>query len=396
MRPLIKHAVEVEKSREQTDNHSPYEGFLVKDELTPEGWSDLKKLRNKPYSVTELETYAKCPFQYFVSKVLMSKVKKDEDEDEPSSLEKGSLIHDVLFEFHTNRRDNEDPPIAQYCCDTLTEAKNQLDGILVTKSREKRDERSEIDENNLFWKIEIEKLRAALHKWIEAEHAYDLHVMPRYFEVCFGRSPGQRDPELSCPDQIPIGNVQMEGKIDRIDIGEGYFNVVDYKTGSTLPKKQNILEGRALQIPIYLQIAKKLLDEEGKTELEPAAGLFHKIRLAECEVELGIGRKDLNGIRYKKYNGSEWGKCGATSKQLLDEEVFYEILTRVSGYVDQYVESISEGIFPLITRVDTFVNSEEEGDTPVVPKDKTEPCNYCAYKRSCRVGAFAEVSQFGE
>ena len=396
MRPLIKHAVEVEKSREQTDNHSPYEGFLVKDELTPEGRSDLEKLRDKPYSVTELETYAKCPFQYFVSKVLMPKVKEDEDEDEPSSPEKGSLIHEVLYEFYKNRRDNEDPPITQCCDDTFTKAKNQLDGILVTKSEEKRDKRSEIDENNLFWKIEIEKLRAALHKWIEAERAYDLPVMPRYFEVCFGRSPGQRDPELSCPDQIPIGNVQMEGKIDRIDIGEGYFNVVDYKTGSTLPKKQNILEGRALQIPIYLQIAKKLLDENGKTGLELTAGLFHKIRLAECEVELGIGRKDLNGIRYKKYNGSEWGKCGATSRQLLDEEVFYEILTRVSGYVDQYVESISEGTFPLITRVDTFVNSEEEGDTPVVPKDKTEPCNYCAYKRSCRVGAFAEVSQFGE
>ena len=150
MRPLIKHAVEVEKSREQTDNHSPYEGFLVKDELTPEGRSDLEKLRDKPYSVTELETYAKCPFQYFVSKVLMSKVKEDEDEDEPSSLEKGSLIHDVLFEFYKNRRDNEDPPIAQCCDDTLAKAKNQLDGILVTKSKAKRDERGKLRKQSIL------------------------------------------------------------------------------------------------------------------------------------------------------------------------------------------------------------------------------------------------------
>jgi ATP-dependent helicase/DNAse subunit B len=66
---------------------------------------------------------------------------------------------------------------------------------------------------------------------------------------------------------------------------------------------------------------------------------------------------------------------------------------RVNGYVQQYVVSISKGNFPLITHVDTFVDSEEEGDTPITPKNKTEPCNYCNYKRSCRVGAIAEGSQ---
>ena len=58
--------------------------------------------------------------------------------------------------------------------------------------------------------------------------------------------------------------------------------------------------------------------------------------------------------------------------------------------------------FPLITRVKTFsvpeeeseegrvvetdeygfVDSEEHGDKPLTPRNKTQPCNYCAYKRT--------------
>ena len=81
------------------------------------------------------------------------------------------------------------------------------------------------------------------------------------------------------------------------------------------------------------------------------------------------------------------------SGQLLEDEIFDDRLARVSGYVQHYIDSISNGTFPLITRVETFVDTEEEGDTPITPKNKTEPCNYCRYKRVCRVGAISETPQ---
>ena len=131
----------------------------------------------------------------------------------------------------------------------------------------------------------------------------------------------------------------------------------------------------------------------GGAGLEPAAGLYHKIRLDQCKVELGIGTKSENGVAYSNYNGRDWKPVGSRSGQLLADEIFDDRLARVSGYVQQYVDSISKGTFPLITRVETFVDSEEEGDTPITPKNKTEPCNFCHYKRVCRVGAISEVSQ---
>lgn len=395
VRPLIKHAVSVEKSREEKQDKLAYEGILTTENLSPKSQTSLENLRSKVYSVTDLETYAKCPFQYFVAKVLESKVKEDDVEDEPSSLEKGSLIHEVLYEFFKNCRTNEDLSIAQCSDETFEQATQQLDEVLYSKSEDKRLQRSDVSEDNLFWKIEIEKQRVALHKWLKAERSYDLHVMPRYFEVSFGQTQGIRDPELSCSEPISIGDVNMTGRIDRIDIGGGSYNVIDYKTGSSKILMNDILEGRSIQLPIYLQIVQKLLENRSITDSEPAAGLYHKIRLDECTVELGLGKDTYNDIAFRNFNGTEW-KHFSKSRQLIDDELFDRRLTRVNGYVQQYVESISNGIFPLITHVETFVDFEDEGDTPITPKDITKPCNYCAYKRICRVGAFVEVSQSEE
>ncbi len=392
-RSLIDHVVSIEKSREDTHELMAYEGILKEGSLSEESQAQLEQLREKKYSVTDLETYANCPFQYYIDKVLGYKVEDDEEEDEPSPLEKGSLIHDVLFEFYNNCRENEDPPITQCSDESFDRAKQQLDEILHYKSEEKRNQRENISEDNLFWKIEIEKQRVALHKWLDAEREYDLTLAPRYFEVSVGYPLGNTDEELSQSEPVLIGNVNMVGRIDRIDIGAGSFNVIDYKTGSSVPKMPDILEGRSIQIPIYLQIAQKILEQNGITGLEPTAGLYHKIRLDEFKVELGIGIEDYNDIAFRNFNGSDWGPVGTRSGQLLYDEQFESRLNRVNGYIEQYVENISNGIFPIITRVDTYVDSVEEGDAPLTPKDPTKPCSYCAYKRICRVGAFVESSQ---
>jgi ATP-dependent helicase/DNAse subunit B len=395
MRPLINHVVMVEKSRENTHDHLDYEGVLTVETLSAVNRRRLERRREHIYSVTELEIYAKCPFQYFINNVLKFRVEEDETEDELSGLERGSLLHDVLFEFYNNRRNQKRPPIGQCSEEAFKEAKAQLNELLDSNAEKKRNRRKEklIGENNLFWETDIEKLRIALHKWLAAERTYGLPVTPRYFEVSFGQERELRYPELSCREPITIGDVRMTGKIDRIDIGNGTFNIVDYKTGSSTVRMPEILSGRSLQLPIYLQTAKKLLEMHGETGLEPAAGLYYKVRLDQFNAELGIGTESQNGDAYNAYNGRDWRPVSSRSGQLLADETFDARLARVSGYIQHYVDSISKGTFPLITRVETFVDSEEEGDTPITPRNKTEPCNYCSYKRVCRVGAISEVTQ---
>ena len=395
MRPLINHVVMVEKSRENTHDHLDYEGVLTVETLSAVNRRCLESRREHIYSVTELEIYARCPFQYFINNVLKFRVEEDETEDELSGLERGSLLHDILFEFYNNRHNQKRLPIGQCDEEAFKEAKAQLNELLDSNAEKKRNRRKEklIGENNLFWETDIEKLRIALHKWLAAERTYGLPVTPRYFEVSFGQERELRYPELSCREPITIGDVRMTGKIDRIDIGNGTFNIVDYKTGSSTVRMPEILSGRSLQLPIYLQTAKKLLEMHGGIGLEPAAGLYYKVRLDQFNAELGIGTESQNGDAYNAYNGRDWRPVSSRNGQLLADETFDARLARVSGYVQHYVDSISKGTFPLITRVETFVDSEEEGDTPITPKNKTEPCNYCSYKRVCRVGAISEVTQ---
>ena len=381
MRSLIDHVVAIEKSREETHKHLAYEGVLTAGTLSAKSLGLLQSLRSEPHSVTDLETYAKCPFQYFFRNILQFYVKEDEAEDELSSLDKGSLLHNILRAFYNSRREQGDPDIEQCNEDVFREAEGQLNRLLDNEAENHRNKRSTISENNLFWKTDIEKLSVRLHKWLKAERTKDLPAIPRYYEVPFGK---YREPEDA---------VQLTGRIDRIDVDTRIFNIVDYKTGSSVPKIQAIREGRALQLPIYLKMAAQWLREHETLELESASALYYTIRLDQFKTELGIGKKSLNGIAFKNYNGTKWGNFGSSNGQLLEDDDFAEILNRVSGYVQQYVDSISNGIFPLITRVETFVDSAEEGDAPITPKDKTAPCSYCDYKRVCRVGAISETPQ---
>ncbi len=393
LRPIINRVVQVEKYREDTKQNTIYEGRLCTDTLSLESQRKLEALRDKVYSVTDLETYANCPFQYFMSNILNTKTVKEDEDDEISRKDKGTLAHNILFRFYKDRRDDRLPALGISNQENLDAAKKHLNTIIEQVADEKRNERN-ISDKNLIWSISIDKLRAALLRWIEAEQRYALSVLPRYFEVSFGRTPGDSDSELSSSEPIIVNNVKMQGKIDRIDTGKGYFNIVDYKTGSSDIGIRDILEGRSIQLPVYLKAANGLLAQQDNLKaLSPAAALYQKIRLRNFEQKLGIGKKQLNGHAYQGYNGSNWYNFGPTNKQCLDADQFISLLDRICGYVELYIERITEGFFPLITRAETDVDIEIPDHAPDSPRDPTKPCNFCNYKRQCRVRAFEEEYQ---
>ncbi|MDE0684293.1 MAG: PD-(D/E)XK nuclease family protein [Candidatus Poribacteria bacterium] len=393
MRPLIDHVVAVEKSREATHEHLAYEGVLTTEALSTHNRKRLERQRQLTYSVTELETYAKCPFQYFAAEILELGSPDEEDTEGLSSREKGELVHDILVRFYDDRR--EQPAVSQ--CDeaSFEAAKQQLSNIIDEMI-------SDTDSEDLFRRVDKAHLKVTLNQWLTVEREYDVTTIPRYFEVSVGRRKGIIDSVLSRPEPIRISNVRLNAKIDRIDIGNGVFNVIDYKTGRTFGAK-DILEGRALQLPIYLEIAGQLLGDGYET----AAGLYHKVKLNDCKIELGIGKESCRGETYI---------LARKTQQMLSDENFGGMIARVSGYLEQYISGMSNGNFPLITRVKTFVRTEKEvaedrlietgeygfveteadGNKPLTPRNKTAPCSYCAYKRICRVGAFAESSESEE
>ena len=88
-----------------------------------------------------------------------------------------------------------------------------------------------------------------------------------------------------------------------MELGNGMFVVGDYKTGSTTPKLNDLLEGRSLQLPLYVAVVEQLLREQSapiqgfEEDFEPIQGVggIYYLLQEESGVELGIGDKEYNG-----------------------------------------------------------------------------------------------------
>ena len=364
---LVEHNVRVEKSRVVTHDLLEYEGLLTSDLLSPSGRRTLENLSKHTYSVSRLECYGRCPFQYFSKHILLDGVEEEQEGEEEglTSLEKGRLLHDILFQFYDSRRDK--PPIPDVTDAEFDEAVEEL----------KRIAHRHLDtfkEAGLFWEVDMERItggsgrRGILPTFLAAERKRNFEVQPRYFEVGFGlRTSEKIDPELSIADAITVGDVAISGKVDRIELGDGIFTIGDYKTGSYLPKILDILEGRSLQLPLYLVVVEQLLKRTNPLGMKGAGGLYYTLR-EDCKVELGIGDREYNGKAFK---------ASSRNGQLLPNydygiDSFQSLIDQVIGYVNQYVSSISRGEFPL------------------TPHDHKLVCRFCSFKKICRVGAIAE------
>ena len=389
---LVEHNVRVEKSRTVTGELPQYEGDLLPDLLSPASRHALEQRRNRTYSVSQLETYGECPFRYFSNRVLALNI-TEEEETGLTSLEKGNLAHNILFEFYDRRR--AESPISECADPEFEEAVRALQQIARYHLNEEKAKRGLNRDETLFWDIEAERFiggpgrTGVLPTFLEAERERNLEVQPHGFEVRFGPSvrPESTDPFLGSDEAITVGEVSLAGKIDRVELGNGMFVIGDYKTGSATPKLDDILEGRSLQLPLYIAVIEELLRnqsapipgfEESLESVKGVGGVYYVLQ-EESRTELGIGDKDYNG---RAFQVSRSGQLLPNSRFPIedtqadsDPDVIADIVEVAVEHANQYVRSIADGHFGLTTH------------------DKAKVCRYCSFKRICRVGVVAEEMQ---
>ena len=289
---------------------------------------------NRPFSITQLETYGKCPFSFFVSRVLRVEPLEDPTED-VTPLVRGDILHRIFRRYYTERREAGGAAITK---DDSPEA--ECDRIKRIAEEELRDWAAE----GLFWEAEREaivgnaaiKRPGVLDMFIESEFkaAEKDACRPQYFEVAFGpiREADYVDPQLALAEvRIRSGKeivARMAGKIDRIDVTTGnQFAVIDYKTGSTLPKRDALRHGVSLQLPVYVFAVK-----EGE-KWAPLGGRYYQTHSAD--------KFSMDGVLLRK---SQKELTGASSG--LSDEEFEEILQEARGSIIAYVQAIRRGRFP--------------------------------------------------
>jgi ATP-dependent helicase/nuclease subunit B len=211
-------------------------------------------------SSTRLEGWAKCPFAYFVERLLeVAPVEDPAQQLEMSALVRGSLVHEVLEQFVSEvlarppeRQPAPDQPwsaddhalirrIAQQLCDEY-----EARGLTGRPVFWRRDRAQIVALADRFLFDDDARRRAARSRPLAAEHA-------------FGFGDGAPPVEMTLDDGRVL---RFRGSADRIDAtDDGGLVVLDYKTGRADDYRRLSVEnpddgGTRLQLVVYAQAAR--------------------------------------------------------------------------------------------------------------------------------------------
>lgn len=246
---------QMDEARWRTNNFGTYDGKIRAHDL-------LERLREKHrlaagapsaplvISPTRFETYAGCPFAYFLTYVLeVSEVEAPSEDLQLPPQERGSLVHDLLCQLYRERL--KDRPFGRLSSEEIEATAARGAEILGDLGR------LHAQNHPGTWTTERERILDELKALLVHEHTKHAAAAPALFEYEFGTSE-QAPFVLSLgPDAV----VAFRGFVDRIDaLPGGGIQVVDYKTGRPDRYKENrLLGGLQLQLPIYLLATAKLL-----------------------------------------------------------------------------------------------------------------------------------------
>jgi ATP-dependent helicase/nuclease subunit B len=292
-------------------------------------------------SATAFETYAACPYRYFLSRRLhIEPTEAPEPEIALDALSFGTLIHDVLEQFGLWRM-GEDQANA-----TRRDHENWL-----RASTENHIERLKEDtpgRSDGAWRIELSRAWLILRQWLrrEPDTADQPEMRQIEAEYSFGgaRSGGESGPAVEV--RTASGRtVRFRGQIDRVDISDDGKRIVvyDYKSGGNFAYSKldsdPVKKGTKLQLPLYSKAV-----EHKYPDAEIFASYWF-VRESSSELKPSPGNYDSDRAD-----------------------------TALTAAVETIVEGIEAGVFP--ARPGAAAGWGESSEV-------FENCTYCEYARVC-------------
>lgn len=200
---------------------------------------------NHAFSVAQLETYAQCPFQFYLERVLrIDETEVPEAEFDPRV--RGRILHDVLQEFHKKYRGL---PVRDISAEIANETMLDISAEVFD-----RHARREVTAPRGVIRVERARLQAQVLRYLSLSREDAEAWAPNHFEVGFGRAHATSEDTLTRADPLPLRTgkeiVLMSGRIDRIDLLGEAARIIDYKTTIRYQAK-DIGAGVNLQLPLY-------------------------------------------------------------------------------------------------------------------------------------------------
>ncbi len=384
---FYKYFKENEKYKKILKNNLEYIKFLKKPEKIKK--ENIEKLYGNKLntSISKLETFKSCPYEYFLQYTLKL---KEKEELKVKNLDTGSFMHEVINDFFEQLKkqkidvknideEKTEEIINKIIDNKLSIAKNYI--FVATKKY------------NLLVKRLKRIILKALKYIILSLKASSFEVQGT--EVEFAQNNGKYK-----PIRINLENgkeIEIIGKIDRIDIAKdinnnSYVRIIDYKSSIKDIDFTNVYAGLQLQLITYLDAVCKEEDFIPAgilyfSLLEQMVKLPKKLSKEEIEEKIknnfkmkGLVLADVNVVKMhdKNLNPSEsskivpvymdkLGNISPKKSSVASKEEF----EKLQMYVNNTIKEIGKEIL--------------NGNICLKPyyKNKKTPCQYCAYKNMC-------------
>jgi ATP-dependent helicase/DNAse subunit B len=344
--------IEIERQR-AGPRFGPYDGEITDPEL-------LNLLGQKfgpdyVHSASGLSVYGNCPYRFFAQRVLRLEPRGEAALD-LQAIDAGKLLHDILRRFFERHR--------RQALHKLDRKKLQKELAAVADSVFDEHERVVPPLNKQIWKIdrEIRKIlldQVLLYELELQEEVAEKEVVPAYFEIAFGgtrsaaKDPDSKEEPLEISRETFVGEEQMKisGQIDRVDVARDETIVAyDYKL-STGSSRWDIISGRSLQLPIYLEALEKLILPDHPI----AGGGYYVIRGAQDRRNKGL------------YRASQ-----------LD---YLQLRAKNSIFTDADWQKIRNEV---VAKIWQFLDGMRAGSFIVDPSERTRTCRFCDFSAVCR------------
>jgi hypothetical protein len=231
---------------------------------------EQQRLGARPYSLSALQKYAACPYQFLLSAIHRLEPPPDiEPLQKLDPLTRGSIFHEAQARFFRALRDQGRLPVA--AADVPT-ALATLDRVIADVAARYEDQLAPACDR--VWRDEIAGIARDLRVWARRMAAAESPWVPAYFEFAFGLQDDehQRDP-ASVPDPVLVdGRFKLRGSVDLIEArreaglpaeasakaggaSRDELRITDHKTGRKRTTDKTIIGGGAVLQPLLYSMA---------------------------------------------------------------------------------------------------------------------------------------------
>ena len=351
-------------------------------------------------SVTRLEQYAKCSFNYFLKYGLSLK------EREIFSFEAkdmGTILHAVL-EKYANKVNSH----SIYFSDVSEEQREIFVREAISECLD--DPSMSVISSSFRHKYMLERIFRICMRSVKVltEHITAGDFLIKGTEISFKSEDNLSSITFKLSDDEIM---KFSGKIDRLDTYEDdehiYVKIIDYKSGDKNLNLIEIYRGLSLQLVVYMNAATELLNRNSNKEIVPAGILYYHIDDPMVEGFIdedsdSIADKIKKQLKMKGLVNNDENVYSHIDKDFSKTSDIIPVIKNADGTLSKKSSAIDSEQFDTISK---YVNKKIlnigreilDGNIKAEPHSAdsidSKACSYCPYTDMCRYnGEKAEYS----